>query len=285
MKVKTYVPQGSGPGMPVGGVDFQPEAKGQQMLPEQPAAPMGAVPPQPSQPAGQMPPQGQNPQGPQSNILQMTPQGQAMAAMKATPPPGMPPPKMAGGGSTTPSVEEMKRALGKFLEPSKVKERMYHATHSDFNAFRNNHRGVHFLTPSPKFADDFLTNSGQDEHEEGANIMPVHVQVKNPFDYQNKKHVDALGVKASIGKIGLDQIKKGDWNRIEDRTTLKAIKNLGHDAVYVNEGGVKNLGVFNPNAIKSAIGNRGTYDTSKDDLSMATGGTVKDYIRVTERKL
>jgi hypothetical protein len=97
MHVKTYVPQGPGPGFPVGGVDFQPEVKGQQMLPGQPNAPMGTTPPQLGQPAGQMSPSGQPPApapgGPQSNILQMTPQGQAMAAMKATPPMN----KAAGG--------------------------------------------------------------------------------------------------------------------------------------------------------------------------------------------
>ena len=104
--------------------------------------------------------------------------------------------------------------------------------------------------------------------------MPVHVQAKNPFDYENKKHVNALAVKASIGKAGIDQIKKGDWNRIEDRTTLQAIKNLGHDSVYVNEGGVKNLGVFHPHQIKSAIGNRGTYDINEPDTTKAKGGAV-----------
>ena len=165
--------------------------------------------------------------------------------------------------------------LAEFLKDSAVKDRMYHATHSDFNAFRNNHRGIHFVTPKPKFANDFLTNSGQDEHEEGANIMPVHVNAKNPFDYQNKQHVNALGVKASIGKLGLDRIKKGDWNRIEDRATLKAIKDLGHDSVYVNENGVKNLGVFYPHQIKSAIGNRGTYDPNEADITKAKGGSIK----------
>ena len=181
----------------------------------------------------------------------------------------------AKGG--TMSQDAMQLALAKFLEPSKVKERMYHATHGDFNTFRNNHRGIHFVTPSPEFADDFLTNSGQDRHEEGANIMPVHVHAKNPFDYQNKKHVNALATKASLGKLGVDQIKKGDWNRIEDRTTLKAIRDLGHDAVYVNEGGVKNLGVFQPHQIKSAIGNRGTYDPTNPDITKAQGGAVNPF--------
>jgi hypothetical protein len=103
LKVKEYVAPGTGPGLPVGGVDFQPEMPGQQLVPIQPAAPMGAMPPQPGQPAGQMPPTGQ-PQGqppapapgaPRSNILQMTQQGQALAAMR----PNQPMPRMAGGGS------------------------------------------------------------------------------------------------------------------------------------------------------------------------------------------
>jgi hypothetical protein len=42
---------------------------------------------------------------------------------------------------------------------------------------------------------------------------------------------------------------------------------------------------YNPRMIKSATGNRGTYDTSKDDLSMARGGTVGSHIKLTERKL
>jgi hypothetical protein len=162
----------------------------------------------------------------------------------------------------------------KFLEASKIKDRMYHATHGDFDKFQNNFRGVHFLTPDPEFANDFLTNSGQDEHQEGANVMPLLVHAKNPFDYENPKHVSALATKASMGKLAIDQIKNGDWSRIEDRTTLRAIKALGHDGVYVNEGGVKNLGVFDSNQIKSATGNRGTYDLNESDITKATGGVI-----------
>jgi len=110
MKVKTYVPQGSGPGMPVGGVDFQPETKGQQMLPGQPGQPPQAGAPQGGPPPG-APPPAPAPGGPQSNILQMTPQGQAMAAMRATPPPGMPPPKMATGGTVKDYIRITERKL------------------------------------------------------------------------------------------------------------------------------------------------------------------------------
>lgn len=123
MPVKLYMPPGFGEdSMPVGGVDFQPEAPGQQMLPGQPEQPQqGQAPGQPGQPGqppgAQMPQMGQAPAlpptggagaptGPQSNILQMTRQGQAMSAMRATPP-GMP--KMAKGGHLT--IEQMRAAL------------------------------------------------------------------------------------------------------------------------------------------------------------------------------
>ncbi|CAB4131841.1 hypothetical protein UFOVP125_51 [uncultured Caudovirales phage] len=127
--------------MPTGGVDFQPQMPGKQMLPGQPPQqpgmpgqppapgmpPQGAMPPG-APPMGAMPPGMPGappapPKGPQSNILAMTPQGQAMQAMRPNPlamprPPMLPmgrPPmaRMAKGGSTTPSVQDMRKALAK----------------------------------------------------------------------------------------------------------------------------------------------------------------------------
>lgn len=126
MKVKTYVSPSGGPGLPVGGVDFQPETPGQQVMPGQPGQPPGqpGQPPAPGGPQGGLPPgaPGQPPApapgAPRSNILQMTPQGQAMSAMRATPPPGMPPPKMATGGS----IEAMRHALARKATGGMVKD-------------------------------------------------------------------------------------------------------------------------------------------------------------------
>jgi len=179
--------------------------------------------------------------------------------------------KKADGGSI--KASERDANLAQFLKDSAVKDRMYHATSHDFSEFADNPRGVHFVTPSANWANKFLSQDGGMPPD--PLIMPLHVSVKNPFDYANKKHRDALAVKASIGKLGMDEIKKGKWGRIEDRTTLKAIKDLGHDSVYVKENGIKNLGVFDPNQIKSAIGNRGTYDLNNPDITKAQGGSIK----------
>jgi hypothetical protein len=88
-------------GMPIGGIDMSRMQGGQQLmpnpLPAPPQPPQGAQPPQGGQPP--QPPQGQPPMGAQQgggNILQMTPQGQTMAALG-----GQPPKAMADGGGVT----------------------------------------------------------------------------------------------------------------------------------------------------------------------------------------
>ena len=119
MDVKEYVSPSGGQGLAVGGVDFQPLTPGQQMMPQQQQpqqqVPQGGAPapqPQGAQPMpGAAPGQGQppmgSPQGPQSNLLALTRQGQAMQAMRPNPTPMPRPPGMATGGS----VAHMRMAL------------------------------------------------------------------------------------------------------------------------------------------------------------------------------
>ena len=122
MPVKHYYPpddgfKGPSPGgvamrngMPIGGIDQNRQQPGQQMMPMQPQQ---AAPGQPPGAPGAQPPGGppagpQGPTPPMGNMLQMTPQGQTMAALGGAPkPPGSP--GMAKGGQ--PSIEGMKAEL------------------------------------------------------------------------------------------------------------------------------------------------------------------------------
>lgn len=104
MPIKEFVPPAGGGGLPPGGVDFEPLTPGNQLMPTQPGQqpgqpPQGQAPGQPQQgplgqpqsggPLGQ--PQSGGPLGQsQSNILSMTPQGQALQAMR--------PSRLAKGG-------------------------------------------------------------------------------------------------------------------------------------------------------------------------------------------
>jgi len=284
LKVKTYVPAGPGGGFPVGGVDFQPEQPGQQVMPmmgqpqqspgqpqqspgqQQSPAPQGAQQPAPAQ------------QNPQSNILQMTPQGQALAAMRPPQqPPGMPQRKMADGGSTTPSVEEMKQVLSarerdanlaKFLEGAATKDRLYHATGEDFTEFDPSKSSAEgkfgqgiYMTPQSRYANFFALVRGK--QGKNAQIMPVHTSIKNPYKIYGHKNIP---------------FNKPDAQKLQE---------LGHDGIffYDDQDNLKEAIAFHPTQVKSAIGNRGTYDPKEPHINKAAGGTVKEYITITERPL
>ena len=173
--------------------------------------------------------------------------------------------------------------LTKFLEQSAVKDRLYHGTGRDITSFRPNlESGATFLTPNRAFAnkfamDDLLydSNSTYRGAPSGANVMPVYAQVKNPWDYENPKHIEAVAkiLDPQDRKAFRKQAPTGNWLAIEDH--YPSIQQAGFDAAHVMEGDVKNLGVFNQKAIKSALGNRGTYDVTDPDITKADGGKVE----------
>lgn len=157
---------------------------------------------------------------------------------------------------------------------------VYHGTLNSFNVFSND-RGVHFVSDDPKFIDKFVTqNSG--EFADGANVMPLFISSKNPFDYTNKKHVGKLSVRAGLSSSAVSEIKKGKWQRIEDRTIIESIKDLGFDGFYVNEDGVKNLAIFNSNQIKSASSNTGVFSSENDDIRFSRANTVQSALDLSQ---
>lgn len=168
--------------------------------------------------------------------------------------------------------------LQAFLKDSKVKTRMYHGTNKDFARFRRPEHG-NFVSPDPEFVNDYL---GEDDHD--THIMPVYVRATNPWDFDNPEHMAAVkraaarkypalhSTHATLDAIGYD----GDnWSHIEHPDVQDILKGLGHDAYYTREGGVRNLAVYDPRNIKSAIGNQGTYDPESADIRKAQGGTVQ----------
>lgn len=161
---------------------------------------------------------------------------------------------------------------------------VYHGTLNSFNVFSND-RGIHFVSDDPKFVDKFVTQNGGD-FADGANVMPLFISSKNPFDYTNKKQVGKLSVMAGLSSSAVSEIKKGKWQRIEDRTIIESIKDLGFDGFYVNEDGVKNLAVFNSNQIKSASSNTGAFSKENDDIRFSRKGNNdldQRYIELAER--
>jgi len=185
-------------------------------------------------------------------------------------------PKQLEAGKTK-AIQLMKKSYGTQNKP--------HQKNIEAEIMNNGKGGVH----ASGEAQDFLTEAYKDSLPSGPNIMKVQTSVKNPWDYQNPKHVEALldelnGDPRAMN-LTAEQLSKGEWGRIEGPGTQQAIKNLGHDSFYVDELGTKNLGVYDPAQIKSAYGNTGTYDTTNPDLNKKDGGTVKKISRYSKQHI
>ena len=234
-----------------------------------------------------------------------------------------------------PTLDEMRLALdkvlpthqreankAKFLEPSKIKDVLYHGSKEpnivEFktrkqiadenypddpsNDYRDERNAV-FLSPDPKFTRHFSVE-GYTDTGQAPTTYPVHVQARNPFDFDKPKHRENLWKTyhdiyynpeselyahgphdtASEKTLAETRMKKriheshkdeNNWPLFENPNVQQAIQDMGHDSFYIRERGTKNLGVYDPSRIKSAIGNRGTYDINDPDINKAKGGKVK----------
>lgn len=95
---------------------------------------------------------------------------------------------------------------------------------------------------------------------------PVYLREKKIFDFENPDQVEQLikRVKKNrdetshflVGTKSYEQeyrdlLGMGNWDTIEDPATIKAMKDLGYNGFTVREGGNKNIGMFNPEDIRS----------------------------------
>jgi len=106
--------------------------------------------------------------------------------------------------------------------------------------------------------------------ESNRNIMPVYVKAEKPFDYDIAAHVNAVAQEAGLDRARRSQMAMGAWSIIESPEVQAAIRKLGYDGFYITEAGVKNLAVYEPTQIKSAIGNNGEYDGTNPDIRFAS---------------
>ena len=126
--------------------------------------------------------------------------------------------------------------------------RVYHGTKSDFSEFSKNpvaqnYKGLSTFsfTTDPKHAEAFSGKKGV--------VMPVYLALKNPY------FADIL----ETDRILDDPKKQIQW--------LNKIKSKGHDGIVFEGSELTEYQVFSPIQIKSAIGNRGTFDPQDADIT------------------
>ena len=189
-------------------------------------------------------------------------------------------------GKVPPMIKPQALEAGKqkFLEPSKIKQRLYHGTTSDIYEFDpaaaaqqtgnpTSYFGT-FLSESPKEAERYARN-WQRGGTYGGNIMPLHVQMTNPYPMSYKEY-------SQYAEGEFNRFLKNPSKEMQDKHRQEAMQDVlarkqqlidqGYDGIVVKVGGINEYIPFSPNQIKSATGNVGTYDITNPDITKAKGG-------------
>jgi hypothetical protein len=176
--------------------------------------------------------------------------------------------------------------------------RLYHMTPNDiteFSASPENRSGpVVFLSPYADFQPAYhqaaeLNDRGKftSTFKEGANVMPVYADVRNPLVLDHPRKIKEAAAKyqggdrkfpriitpeakAAMEADGFDAIIFGGDNPIPYGDRPMDAR-LGHQEARDEE-----FIIFDPGKIKSATGNRGTYDMTTPNITKALGGAIED---------
>jgi len=184
---------------------------------------------------------------------------------------------------------EREANLQKFLAESKTPMRLYHGTTATeggkgteaIRRLKPSKEGALgsgvYMTPNPNYAEQY-TYKGAGDYE-GGNVLPVYAQIKNPLVIDGSASNDPM-IEALI-RLGMDEsqasrmVERAYENKgyigkeVESRARA-----AGYDGLmqYTKDGELGEVVSYNPNAVKSAIGNKGTYDIYSPELSKAEGG-------------
>ena len=133
-----------------------------------------------------------------------------------------------------------------------------------------------------KMADQFMADRAAGklrEGQAGGNMLPVHAQIRNPLIIgKSGRNIDPAA--DALMSLGMDEasairlVEKAfeDKGNIGKQIQTRA-QAQGYDGIMQYRGDdLSEVVSYRPNAVKSAIGNRGTYDINEPDLSKAHGG-------------
>lgn len=154
---------------------------------------------------------------------------------------------------------------------------MYHGTGwtgiSKFESYRARGGISGFFAFDPEFASDFAMVFGPEEYnadeDEGeakkyATVYPVYLSLKKVFDVRKKSDRDDI-------EFNEEPRGKGwDWTQLENYVYVRKMKSKGYDGFIDFEAGSNypptGIAVFDPRNVKSATGNRGTFDPADPDI-------------------
>jgi hypothetical protein len=173
---------------------------------------------------------------------------------------------------------------------------MYHGTGftklTEFRSFRSVSQIAGHFAFDPKFAQDFAMQYAtstdnddelDDEEKRYPTIYPVYLSLKKLFDIRKKEDRDAVEFDEIAVRQGWEQDPDGwGWMTLENSTLVRRMRNEGFDGFIDFEKGSKlgptGIAAFDPRSIKSAIGNRGTFDPADPDIRNPVTPTIRNKL-------
>jgi hypothetical protein len=134
------------------------------------------------------------------------------------------------------------------------------------SVFRRGTGGAIFVSPDERVANTYAGPGGS--------VYPLYVRAENPFDFENPDHVKRVLDIWESNNVGIREtreqaIAKGKWQMIENVEIQDAIKQAGFDSYYVKETGAKNLALYDPSQLKSAVGNVGEFSPERPEIQFS----------------
>lgn len=122
-----------------------------------------------------------------------------------------------------------------------------------------------FFTPDPKEASRYAST---DFHASGQNVTPVHLAIENPHE-MTRAEWDKHAMTVFRGQKTQEQA-------IADALAFRTqLQEAGHDGIVIKGRGFNNEYVaFNPEQIKSTIGNRGTFSAADPRIAYGAAGLM-----------
>lgn len=210
---------------------------------------------------------------------------------------------LVGSSKRSRDLQPVSQAINEDGEPKIY----YHGTRGDFSKFETQRMSKNsdpflgswdvrrhgiFFAETPGHSEAFTTNNGGSGVQNGANVMPVYLRILAPLDLTDGVPEGVAEELAATGEVterwAYNQL--GDWSNFDDETGeafVRALRAAGYDSVIFNDQNpdtgetVVSTVVLDPEQIKSAIGNRGTYDPADADITRSAARddalTVEGY--------
>ena len=134
-----------------------------------------------------------------------------------------------------------------------------------------------FVTRDPEFAESFLSMNNNGKMKSGSTMYPVSVNLGQHWhpNTPEGKQVISDFIEKYPKRVNLERgLNKGDWTAVENSDFLSHLKDTGHDTFHVMEGGVPNVGVFEPQNIRGKFADYNPDEATNPDFMKAAGGSI-----------